>query len=200
MKHTPIIIILLFPLFIIGEGFIAGTLVKTLLGDKPIEHIKPGEMVINYNNDQSYGEYPVIAMIKQKKDSLLYITINNTHTIITSPAQKFYLLEDKKWVQAKDLRIGNKLKSYVNNHAYITNILYKYENTVLYDIALEKYHNFCIGPLGINVHNFVITIPILTWIFGEGVCLVDGSIIGNYSKHYWRPNYKVMRQKSWGFC
>lgn len=88
--------------------FIAGTLVLTKDGYKPIEEIEVGEEVFTHKNRWKQ----VTKVYKNPvKDSLIQITGKPCKSIICTKNHPFYIKRDEeiKWVEAKDLVLSDNL-------------------------------------------------------------------------------------------
>ena len=93
--------------------------------------------------------------------------------------EKFYLPNEKKWIKACDINSTHKFLR--NGIEYISIVsAERIDQAVdIYDICVKNYHNFCVTPLDIRVHNFAPAIFIgFAWAFGGGVLEFTGMSIG----------------------
>lgn len=58
-----------------------------------------------------------------------------------------------RWVEACDLKEGDELKKKSGEGLIIISLLSRYENTEVYNINVEGYHNYAVHQKGILVHN-----------------------------------------------
>ncbi|HQT82046.1 MAG TPA: helicase-related protein [Ferrovaceae bacterium] len=85
-----------FDLIIVDECFVAGTLVATPAGKKPIELLQAGDEVFT-----SSGVARIKRAIRNETTNLLKVTLNDGQTITCTPEHPFFT--DAGWVCAKDL-------------------------------------------------------------------------------------------------
>ena len=79
---------------------VAGTLIDTPTGKRPIEQIQKGELV--YGGSGKVRE--VSATLKSYKDKLCKVTLSNGETIVCTQDHRWW--NGKEWIEAKDLKIG----------------------------------------------------------------------------------------------
>lgn len=161
-----------------GSGFPKGTLVKTSVGHIPIEQLTVNDTVVCYNfHTKKYLEQPIAHISQKESESIIQITLNE-NILYADHDQQFYILAEKKWCKAGNLKVGDVLLCQNHAPACIRDIQKIIESGTVFDITIERYHNFCISEQNIVVHNFVIAIPILAWgagglTFFEGVTVVS---------------------------
>ncbi len=129
------------------EGFIAGTLIKTLHGDVPIEELCIGDMVIGYDNDTGYVERVIISTSRNFASQHIRVGFNNTIYDVGSH-QRFYDFSDNKWISAEQIVANNNGQSQIIH-----------EDTTLYLLTVEG-ETFCLAPDGIVAHNVAAIAPI----------------------------------------
>ncbi len=150
-------LLLLFILFfntIIGDqGFLEGTLVKTTAGYKAIEKIRPGDYVYCADDKLNCSRQPVKTITQQKSLGIVAVKINNT-TILCGADQLFYLTQERRWEQAQYLTSGYLLYDANNNFIPISDVKIINQSRQLFDLNINKYHNFYVSDQNICVHNF----------------------------------------------
>lgn len=175
MKEIKYKLVLLFIFLFINysvssEGFIAGTLVKTKNGYIPIEQLKENDSVISYSfkNKELY-ESKILKIKKQYYSKSIKIKSNNCEITI-APDHKFYspLHFKKRWIVASELKPKDSILRNIKNLIQIDEIV-ESDEADFYCLSIEKYHNFFVTQQDIFVHNFAFTIPIFTWVIGEGI-------------------------------
>ena len=134
--------------------FVEGTLVKTENGLIPIEEIQIGDYVYTY--DEKYNEIvlkEVVNTMRKEVEKIISIKINKDVIIETTENHPFYV-ENTGWVEAKQLREGDKLLNYNEEYLEIEEIeeIYYFEKLV-YNLQLDENHNFFVSDLWILVHN-----------------------------------------------
>lgn len=100
-------------LVIFDECFVAGT----LIGDKPIEDIKEGELVESFcENTMTIQKKKIVRVMKNKvKNKLVRVSVNNS-VIICTQEHPFYTT--RGWVKAESLK--------VNDYVYVSHLQKKY--------------------------------------------------------------------------
>lgn len=87
---------------IVGDCFVAGTLVSTPDGLRPIEEIELGDLVL----DGEGASVPVTAVYRNPTSDLVRVTWSNGHTMLVTPGQRFRVVAEDlsvEWVEARDL-------------------------------------------------------------------------------------------------
>lgn len=88
---------------VVGDCFVAGTLVHTEKGLKPIESIEVGEEVLMPNGYTSR----VVEAFHNPPSRVINVTLSNNLTLTVTPDQKFRVLGENyevRWEQAKNLK------------------------------------------------------------------------------------------------
>lgn len=80
---------------------VAGTLIDTPTGRRPIEEIKKGELVFGGSGKAR----EVTATLKSYKNRLCKVTLSNGKTIVCTQDHRWWT--GREWIEAKDLRIGD---------------------------------------------------------------------------------------------
>lgn len=97
--------------------FPAHTLVSTENGDKPIQHIKPGDKVMTRN-----GLRRVVATNKRPYGGSLVSIKSNTGTVISTADHQYWTLE-KGWLQGGNIDTRNTLQSVNNQPVKVLSVL-----------------------------------------------------------------------------
>lgn len=132
--------------------FSAGTNVKTDEGYKTIEDIKVGDMV--QTKDEETGEvgyHPVEELFQRETEETYQVTVKGT-TITTTEEHPFWIT-GKGWVEAKDLKEGDKLQDPDGKEYPIEKIEIKNERTTVYNFRVQGVHNYFVTELQIWTHN-----------------------------------------------
>jgi phage terminase large subunit len=82
---------------------VAGTMITTINGDKPIETIKPGELVLTRK-----GYCPVKWQRMTRHNAKVYNIVGGAYSITGTDNHKVWIVE-KGWTEIKDVRKGDKL-------------------------------------------------------------------------------------------
>jgi len=134
--------------------FTKETLILTKSGKVPIEKIKIGDYVYTYNfHTQKIDLQKVINTFKHNETDLIIIKIKNEE-IRTTAIHPFWI-EERGWINAKDLKKGDILKSNKNEKLEVLSVEKKQNKTSIfvYNIEVEKTHTYFIGNAEILVHN-----------------------------------------------
>lgn len=166
------------------KGFVAGTLIKTSSGYECIENLKKGDEVVCWDDvSKKMVISHVVQTFYQNVSEYLQLTVGNICVGMAQNQCLYGLLNDDflsidklGWLEANLLQVKDLLfcptlepsRSLVSNTSIVS------EPSVLYDIAVEKYQNFCITENDILVHNFVgVIVPFsIAWGNGAGISLI----------------------------
>lgn len=147
-----------------GACFPAGTLVRTLSGCSPIEHVRLGDSVIAYDKTGvlSYGIIQEIhTHLKEEVDSLIIFTLEKSVKLppITSN-HAIYDPTTSEHKEAKDFKIGEFLEDIYGKQRKISKIKLipkeKLEkNLKVYNFTVYPQHTYSVGTLEfwLKVHN-----------------------------------------------
>ena len=156
--------------------FPPGTEVLTNDGLCPIETVTAGAKVYAY--DLTTEEWVLARILKrqsfQYEGDMVTIQIGNS-TIQSTGNHPFYVMsgdslafrplpqdiskveqvttEHGRWVEARDLKEGDILKNNSGNGLIISSISSRHEETVVYNLNIEGYHNYAVDKKCILVHN-----------------------------------------------
>ena len=134
--------------------FVAGTLVTTEDGFKPIEEIEVGDRVLSEN--ELTGEVAVKTVTEtyvNETEELVHIGVNG-ETISSTPSHPFYV-NKFGWTLAGSLRAGDVLV--LSNGELVTVEWVQHEilesPIKVYNFEVEDFHTYFVGENGIFVHN-----------------------------------------------
>lgn len=163
------------------SGLLPGT--NVLVGDdcyKRVEDLRKGDSIVVYSIPDQRVEDSLyrIQKIKKRKSREIIIIDTGRETVVFGPRQKVYNRNVFKFIPAGELKVGDRLFSPELGNLKIRNIVKKKleEKICLYDISIENGNLFLIlteNGKHLLVHNFAITLTILTWTFG-GDILITG--------------------------
>ena len=123
------------------EGFLAGTLIQTTCGCKPIEEIGFDDVLVDTEGNQT-----VLSINKIQTERYVRICIENT-CICTAPKQQFYV-QNNTVKSADSLQAGD----YLYNNKYVSDVQIIDEPARCYNISTSQ-HALFIYP-DVYVHNF----------------------------------------------
>lgn len=145
------------PRHIRGACFLAGTKVHTKDGLINIEEIKENDYVLSYDIDNKENTFSLVKklFVHENNDEDLYeLSINNKILKVTEK-HRFYIVNENgfEWIAAKNLKVNDKVKIIDDEICTIDSIKsYSYSGTV-YNLEVEKTHNYYVSEDGILVHN-----------------------------------------------
>jgi hypothetical protein len=132
--------------------FTAGTTVLTEDGEKAIEDIKIGDKVLAKSDKTGEMFYQEVEWLFRKEINETYnITVNN-QVITTTDEHPFWII-GKGWVEARKLKIGDKLVTSDNSELIINKIEVKKENVIVYNFKVKDFHTYFVSNLHIWTHN-----------------------------------------------
>lgn len=134
--------------------FVAGTLVRTGDGAKPIEEIQPGDWVWAW--DEETGEValrPVMETYVNETDALVHVFVNGEE-IITTPGHPFYS-PVKGWTDAVHLRAGDILVLVNGEYVVVEKIQHELLESPIhvYNFNVAGFHTYYVTGSGVLVHN-----------------------------------------------
>jgi filamentous hemagglutinin len=137
--------------------FVAGTLIETNEGLKPIESFTGGELIWSRSdNDFSYGYQPVVATKVTHNQPIYEIIVENEvgirETFHTTEEHPFWV-KDIGWQKSSILKQGNILLDRNNNDLKVVSQALLAKLDTVYNIEVDHYHTYHIGRLGVWVHN-----------------------------------------------
>lgn len=137
--------------------FKKGVKVLTNNGYIDIDNIKVNDLVMSYNFDTNSNEYSKVIKTFEHKDinddlytitcDLIVIEATSMHPICVS------LNNTLGFINAKDLKIGNRVVDYEGNIHEITSITCENVTDTFYNIEVENNHNYYVTENNILVHN-----------------------------------------------
>ena len=142
---------------ITGKGcFVAGTIVATINGDRPIETIEAGDKVLASDPETGETAYKeVLKTYTYVKDTLVYVTVDG-ETIETTKEHPFWV-EGQGWTKAKFLEAGDQLRDANGNAITIENVdivpLPENQYTLVYNFEVADFHTYYVADSYVLVHN-----------------------------------------------
>lgn len=137
--------------------FKKGVKVLTNYGYLDIDNIKANDLVMSYNFDTNSNEYSKVIKTFEHKDindDLYTITCGSIVIETTSMHPICVSLNNTLgFINAKDLKIGNRLVDYEGNIHEITSITCESVTDTFYNIEVENNHNYYVTENNILVHN-----------------------------------------------
>ena len=138
-----------------GNCFIAGTLVATADGLKPIEDIEVGDEVLAYDPETGEQAYkPVVRLFRNETDKWYHVHVNEQDITCTTE-HPFYVADIDEFVPAKDLKAGQHVLLSDGSYTVIDGILVEELSTpeTTYNFEVEDYHTYYVSEDKVLVHN-----------------------------------------------
>ena len=138
----------------VSNCFVAGTLIATEEGLKPIEEIKVGDYV--WSEEPISGEKGlkrVANTFVHDKKQLVYVYIDGKR-IDTTEEHPFWV-EGKGWILAGQLKKGDVLRLKSDKNVKVTNVEYVdlEELVKVYNFEVEDWHTYFVSEIDVLVHN-----------------------------------------------
>ncbi|MFF2889045.1 polymorphic toxin-type HINT domain-containing protein [Paenibacillus sp. NPDC057967] len=136
--------------------FTAGTKVQTDEGEKNIEDIEVGDMVLAKDENNPDGELAykeVTALYTNYRNDIIKLYIGDL-LIETTDNHPFWV-EGKGWVLADELKVGDKLQKADGSSLTIDKVEFVIldEPVMVYNFTVADFHTYYVTDLGIWVHN-----------------------------------------------
>ena len=138
--------------------FVAGTLVVTGDGFRPIEKIRAGDVVLSWNEKSGELGYNKVAQTFLRSTERIYqITFADGTFLETTWNHPFYI-KGRGWVQAKDLRDGDLSVTAGSirgdsRELRITSVIVDEREERVYNFEVSRDHTYFVGFAGVLVHN-----------------------------------------------
>jgi len=135
--------------------FVAGTLIHTREGLKPIEEIQAGEWILSKDEQTGEVSYQRVARTFKHTTPQIVTVQAGKETIQTTPEHPFYV-EGKGWVRAGSLEVGDKLLTSDNGTLAIEVVkvgAVRGPPVVVYNLEVAGTHTYFVGKRGVWVHN-----------------------------------------------
>lgn len=133
--------------------FVAGTLIRTEHGDKPIEAVTIGDMVWSRNFETGREELrPVVGTYIRHADDLFRLNIEGT--ILITTADHPFMVKDQGWTRAGALNVGDVLVTQ-SGSTVLANIESALESETVFNFQVATNHNYYVvaGAIPVLVHN-----------------------------------------------
>ncbi|WP_310499135.1 polymorphic toxin-type HINT domain-containing protein [Paenibacillus qinlingensis] len=132
--------------------FTAGTKVLTQDGEKPIEQVQLGDMVLAKNPDTGEMAYKEVDGLFQKEITESWNIYVGDELITTTDEHPFWI-HSKGWVVAKDLLVGDLFETSDGSYLAIDKIEVKEQHTTVYNFRVKDFHTYYVSNLKILTHN-----------------------------------------------
>lgn len=133
--------------------FTEDTPVLTAHGLQMISEIEVGDVVYAYDESTGIFAYKPVTQVSHGETSETVRVHAGGEVIECTPTHPF--LTDCGWVQASDLKEGNRILSVNNSYCTVMAIdMLSYDSPIsTYTLCVDDYHSFLVGTSGLVVHN-----------------------------------------------
>jgi hypothetical protein len=139
--------------------FVAGTLVHTPSGSKPIEQVRPGDIVFareEEGKDPALRQRKVVETYRYADRTVLVVDVaaydGRNMSLNATPEHPFWV-EGKGWTPAQDLGSGDVVALVDGSTAVVTSVGGDDGLHQVFNFAVEQDHTYFVGALGVWVHN-----------------------------------------------
>ncbi|MBN3554065.1 DNRLRE domain-containing protein [Fictibacillus nanhaiensis] len=138
--------------------FTVNTKVKTDNGEKDIQDVKIGDKVLAKDEDTGKQAYKDVEWLYERNVSEIYEIHVGEEVLQTTDEHPFWIIGEG-WVEAKDLKAGDKLENQQGDTLIISKVVVKKKNTTVYNFKVKDYHTYFVSDLNIYTHNSCVFKP-----------------------------------------
>lgn len=132
--------------------FTAGTKVLTDEGEKPIEDIKVGDMVLAKSDETGEVAYKeVVGLFQKQADEIYSIYVGDE--VIEATAEHPFWLSGRGWTDVKDLKVGDLLVTSSGITLAIDKIEKELLEATVYNFEVADFQSYFVSNLEVWVHN-----------------------------------------------
>ncbi|WP_394844745.1 Hint domain-containing protein [Pendulispora brunnea] len=140
-----------------GQCFVAGTLVATPSGERPIESLAVGDLVLaRGESDDVVAPRHITRTFVRAAPSLvdvIWMTIDGERERVRSTPEHPYFTLDRGWIAAEELRVNEALLDRDGHEVHVAKVLPIPQEAMVYNLEVDVDHTFFVGRTGIWVHN-----------------------------------------------
>ncbi|MBB3193723.1 hemagglutinin repeat-containing protein [Roseateles terrae] len=153
------------------QCFVAGTLIHTVDGPKPIEKFVGGELVLSrHEHTGEAGVRPVVATVATKDQPIYEVVIEdvlgNTETLHTTAEHPFWVvarpedagedasgMRESQWVRAASLTPGMRLVDMLGAELIVRSQSAAERSADVFNVEIQEHHTYHVGILRVWAHN-----------------------------------------------
>ena len=151
--------------------FGAGTMVRTLRGDRPIESLRVGDRVLSQDTETGTLDFrPVLMAFHFPPEPTLRLRLEGDE-VVTSPLHRFWTA-DRGWVMARDLKAGDAVRT-LGGVAHLTAVETGGSRPV-YNLEVDRDQTFFVGRRAALVHDYSPPRPLATRFDADDVASSQG--------------------------
>ncbi len=137
--------------------FAGGTPVRTLQGDRPIESIRPGDMVLSQDVATGEFRYRAVATAFHNPPNRTYAVDLGGDVVHPTGIHRFWKA-GRGWVMARDLKPGDRLRT-VGGAAEVVSVA-KEDMQPVFNLLLADGESYCVGSIGLIAHDNSLPAPV----------------------------------------
>ena len=136
----------------VGLCFAAGTLIWTPEGERPIEEIRPGDLV--WSRDEVTGKLTIESVDQTyiTSDAPVVAVAVDTETLRATPSHPFWV-DGRGWTPASDLSTGDVLELAEGEGSSVTSLRSVGDRETVFNLNVHGTHTYFVGSQRILVHN-----------------------------------------------
>ncbi|NNB95306.1 hypothetical protein HJC10_13805 [Corallococcus exiguus] len=172
-----------------GGCFVAGTVVLTSEGPRPIESVAVGDQVWAWDEEtQVPGWHPVTRTFIKPHRAVLRVEVvaeNGTVETLGTTAEHPFWVQGQGWTKAQDLEVGDALVTAGGMGVRVHSFSQSAQSETVYNLEVEQAHTYFVGTLKTWVHN--------TSVYSGGVPPAPNSGMARVSRWMSEVEYKAMQ-------
>ncbi|WP_375163083.1 polymorphic toxin-type HINT domain-containing protein [Paenibacillus sp. SC116] len=127
-------------------------IIMTTEGEKPIEDIQVGDMVLAKSDETGEVAYKeVVGLFQKQADEIYKVHIGDE--VIEATAEHPFWLNGKGWTEVKDLNVGDLLVTSDGSKLEIDRIKKESREATVYNFEVADFQSYFVSNLGVWVHN-----------------------------------------------
>jgi hypothetical protein len=131
--------------------FAAGTMVRTIEGDRPIETVRAGDLVLVQDTKTgSLGYQSVVVAVHNPPNATLKIRLGGSEAVVATGIHRFWKA-GQGWTMARDLKAGDPIRT-LGGVATVEAVEDDRVQPV-FNLEVGEGHSFLVGKLGALVHD-----------------------------------------------
>ncbi|WP_394830148.1 HINT domain-containing protein [Pendulispora rubella] len=140
-----------------GACFVAGTLVATPSGERPIESLHAGELVFARGEfDDAVTARAITKTFVRPAPSLVdvhVVTPDDARESVRSTPDHLYFARDRGWTAAAELTSGETLVDRTGHEVRVTKVVRIAQEAPVYNFEVDVDHTYFVGHTAVWVHN-----------------------------------------------